>query len=488
LWRAARYGAALAAANQEMRSSADPEAAALVKARVLLRAFDPAHVLPLLLDAPQSFSTNERRLEAAMLLALACAKIGDADAARDLLRVDDVPGSLCAEWLVVRAQIAWMAGDDVNARVFIAADPGPDPVIRMRHADIRGWIAARAGRPLEQAEILHEAFRAYVSAEMPDVGVAASALRILAALNAELHVPPLNDTLHDAIERFPWTDDLRTERFQALHFLSTSEAVNGEWFSAIRCAQEAHRLAPSAAWRVMTLLDLAFVRMTCGDARSSTADLYEALDLCEKVDWQSTHDEERFTLLEAAELCADVDPLRAHGILLKARDLLGAVRPSMAARFEPRSRARLAQANGAVMRGIGQTKAAERSFREAFGVYDRAGHLWRAGMIALRIYECTGDEQWLHVARQRVAVYPKSWMAREITRCGERDADEVWRMLPRRPRQVCELLTQGYRGPDIAERLGISVHTVRVHIQAVYQAFNVNSQADLMRKRGTTAI
>jgi DNA-binding NarL/FixJ family response regulator len=51
-----------------------------------------------------------------------------------------------------------------------------------------------------------------------------------------------------------------------------------------------------------------------------------------------------------------------------------------------------------------------------------------------------------------------------------------------RPReeQVLQLVAEGWRVTSIADRLGISDHTVRKHLQGVYRKVGVRSQAELV--------
>jgi len=46
--------------------------------------------------------------------------------------------------------------------------------------------------------------------------------------------------------------------------------------------------------------------------------------------------------------------------------------------------------------------------------------------------------------------------------------------------QILDLLTTGCSEKEIAELIGISVHTVHVYVKRVYLAFKVHSRAELM--------
>jgi DNA-binding NarL/FixJ family response regulator len=53
--------------------------------------------------------------------------------------------------------------------------------------------------------------------------------------------------------------------------------------------------------------------------------------------------------------------------------------------------------------------------------------------------------------------------------------------LTQRQMQVCELVVEGLTNKDIAERLGITVHTVKVHRAEVMRQMSVDSVAELVR-------
>ena len=54
--------------------------------------------------------------------------------------------------------------------------------------------------------------------------------------------------------------------------------------------------------------------------------------------------------------------------------------------------------------------------------------------------------------------------------------------LPPRQRQVLELLLEGLADKEIAERLGISRHTVNQYTKQIYRRFGVTSRAVLMAR------
>jgi DNA-binding NarL/FixJ family response regulator len=64
--------------------------------------------------------------------------------------------------------------------------------------------------------------------------------------------------------------------------------------------------------------------------------------------------------------------------------------------------------------------------------------------------------------------------------------------LSAREQEILELLSQGKVSKEIADQLGISYHTVRVHLKHIYEKLHVRSQAEallrFMADRGPSAI
>jgi DNA-binding CsgD family transcriptional regulator len=60
-------------------------------------------------------------------------------------------------------------------------------------------------------------------------------------------------------------------------------------------------------------------------------------------------------------------------------------------------------------------------------------------------------------------------------------AQSVLDSLPRRSREVAELLIQGKQNKWIAWKLGISRHTIKYHVRRVYSMLGVNSRLELLR-------
>lgn len=62
--------------------------------------------------------------------------------------------------------------------------------------------------------------------------------------------------------------------------------------------------------------------------------------------------------------------------------------------------------------------------------------------------------------------------------------NEHFQLLSRREKEIVEELARGYRYKEIAEKLFLSVDTVRTHIRNIYEKLQVNSRIEALRKTG----
>lgn len=75
-------------------------------------------------------------------------------------------------------------------------------------------------------------------------------------------------------------------------------------------------------------------------------------------------------------------------------------------------------------------------------------------------------------------------IARRVIRSFQqpRKASKAVDVLSERERQVLDQLAQGYRYKEIAERLELSIETVRTHIRNLYDKLQVSSRTDALNK------
>ncbi len=64
------------------------------------------------------------------------------------------------------------------------------------------------------------------------------------------------------------------------------------------------------------------------------------------------------------------------------------------------------------------------------------------------------------------------------------NSNEYFQTLTRREQEILEQLSKGYRYKEIADKLFVSIETVRTHIRNIYEKLQVNSRVDALRKTG----
>jgi len=62
--------------------------------------------------------------------------------------------------------------------------------------------------------------------------------------------------------------------------------------------------------------------------------------------------------------------------------------------------------------------------------------------------------------------------------------NDYFQNLSRREQEILEQLSKGYRYKEIADKLFVSIETVRTHIRNIYEKLQVNSRADALKKTG----
>jgi DNA-binding NarL/FixJ family response regulator len=62
--------------------------------------------------------------------------------------------------------------------------------------------------------------------------------------------------------------------------------------------------------------------------------------------------------------------------------------------------------------------------------------------------------------------------------------NEHFQLLSRREQEILEQLARGYRYKEIADKLFLSVDTVRTHIRNIYEKLQVNSRIEALKKTG----
>jgi len=62
--------------------------------------------------------------------------------------------------------------------------------------------------------------------------------------------------------------------------------------------------------------------------------------------------------------------------------------------------------------------------------------------------------------------------------------NDYFQELSRREQEILEQLSRGYRYKEIADKLFVSIETVRTHIRNIYEKLQVNGRAEALKKTG----
>jgi DNA-binding CsgD family transcriptional regulator len=305
------------------------------------------------------------------------------------------------------------------------------------------------------------------------------ALQNVATLGRELSFDEAADVARKEIDAdVPWSEDHQAQRFQALKAIGWSCALRGDMLGCFRYLRFAERVIPSAAFAVILLLDRAHFARIVGETNWALDEIAKAESIAEGVDWQALVGEERVGLLLLAEATASIDRERGRYYLARYKALDKMRSPIYLFAFDHRLEAYAAYAEGVVRLAANDTDGAEEAFRKAWSTFDRIGYDWRAARAAIGLLDATKKERWRHLAEDKLQAFPRSWLARDLRDHEMRTIPTV--KLPPMQNKVFTMLCQKMTTAEIAQELGLSQHTVRNHLKAVFRAYRVNNRAALV--------
>ncbi|MFN2459489.1 MAG: hypothetical protein ABR591_02155 [Candidatus Velthaea sp.] len=357
------------------------------------------------------------------MLAGALARIGDPEAAREALVEADLyatcAGSnfLNAEVGYFKAVTAWTARDFATAeRIAFEALDESAGTSHARLLELLALAAGMRGNSSQHIALLQNAIGHLERLETRDVFLEANMLNNLAIPASETNAPGLRDFISTRLHDIPWHEELLSLRFHVTRHLAWLDALTGDHLSAFRRFRAASDMARGPAWKIFALTDRAYLAREMGEALSAAESVADAEELVANVDWKACEADEARGLLMLATLVAPSDPARAAGYVERYTARRKKMDPTlMAAHSDPLHRARELHAL-ALVEHADHRECAERYLREAHRLFIAAGSRWRAAVVALDIYERTGDENSLRFARDHADRIPQSWLARRISR------------------------------------------------------------------------
>ncbi|MBV8727117.1 MAG: response regulator transcription factor [Candidatus Eremiobacteraeota bacterium] len=386
--------------------------------------------------------------------------------------------SLLLELAHHRGNAAWALHDDQQALSDAAIlESCDDATYRGLGLFLHSWVDVRRGDAATHARRLLQALNAFEKAPQRDEYRIARALYTLAVVCREMKLPKATSRLKSAVQCVAWSRGMALEHYHVTRQLGWIEALSGNELAAFRLLKQSAALAPSNAWRVLSLLDRAKLARSNGEESFVHDQLQEAQSVATEIKWSETHNEERSALLIFAELFAQADPKIATAYLEKFRSL-PSVDGNLAYASDRRVNAFAAYSAGIAHKQLGNGAIALAALTDAWETFEQYGYGWRSALAAAEVYELTGARTWLTRAQHAIAPWADSWIARKIAKL---DAEKLpTARLTFTQRRVYDALLEGSSTKDIAEKLGRSPNTIRNHIAAVFIAFRVKSRAQLL--------
>lgn len=290
----------------------------------------------------------------------------------------------------------------------------PIPIDRAQAYSQRSWIAAKQEDIRTQLRYLQLSLEQHLLCDPIDQYAFMHMLVALASLCREIPTHGIIDKVRMAFGHARRTEITDFSWFMMLRVIGWIDALQGDEISAVRRFHDAEACAPSAFWRVFCLVDRAYLADAVGRGAAAHDTLAEADAQAWPLEWSSTHQEERIILLTLAHLYASKDPARAQAYLAKFRALRTDMHDRVGWVSDRRTRAFQLSAQGAALLHLDDREAGTAMLREAWEIFTAYEYGWRAALAALTLFEATNDGSWLERAREQIAPWPNSWIARRV--------------------------------------------------------------------------
>jgi tetratricopeptide (TPR) repeat protein len=492
--RSARYDEALELlAGCADWDGADAEQAVLIECETIARR-DPVAALARLAAVGDLFASDAGRFGYELEMGRTHANVGDLDSAQARIDAAAVLAARVPHGEVLlcyhSARLRWLRGDyDPYAPDVTRALAHSDPTVAASAHAVRGWLHSGRGDFAAQIADLSRAlaFAATPAGVPVDVAVLAITCYSLARVAFETADAAGMAAARAAYERIAWTPDVAGERYNAMRTFAWDAFMRGQPGPAQRAFKEARAIAPSAAWRVVSHLDRAYVARFSRNEAWALEELAQADRLAQDVRWESTSGEERQALVILALLHAPSDAARAQRwAATYSRIGMDNVHRPLAIARDRRTVAFLRYAQGRIDQTLGRRDDAVNALHEAYEIFDACSHHYRAMLAASALAELTGEPRWSTAANAHARRYPGCPLASMAGDAVARE-DAMPRALSVLQRQMARAMLGGAADGELSRRFSRSAFTVEREVRAVYDAFGVGSRAALLaeaRHRG----
>lgn len=454
----------------------------LMAAHAALRG-DPAAALKMLLDLRVPATQRKQHVERDALLAEAYARTRDFPSADARLEA-----ALETARQLKDSDLVALVGYRMVRRYLVAENPeearkglklarsGASETSRLYALWSEILILPYEERVREQSEMLVAFLHMLNPHGYEHMNLRAWGTHNLAGLVREFPIPGAISEIERQLGGVAWGPDFAMNRYQTLRALGWAKAMQGDYFNAFRYLKQASGVAPTDSWKVVAACDRAYLARALGEHRWSRAELDEAEQLAQGVDWHATHGEERMGLLLLAELFSGIDATSAAMYMARYRQLDEPSVSPLLRRHDARLTAFAQYSTGIVELALGEKRRGLAQLRSAQEVFDRFGYSFRAARCLLAEYTATANDELLTEAERRLRPYPQSWLAQDLQAIGQRQ--EV--ALPPMQQRVFLEICKGKSNAEIAKTLGRSAFTVSNHIKQIFKTFGVGSRSALV--------
>ena len=286
--------------------------------------------------------------------------------------------------------------------------------IRARAYDLQGHIAARDLRFSEQANLIYLGF-----AELDKLGefdhfIESQMLSNLASIALDRDVAGVYEFVRDRVATVTFPGACVEKEFEIRRQIGLCASMHGDHVGALREFRRSSEIAPSRASKIKALLDRSSLATELNELVFAHEESDFALELTRQVEWSTVSSAEIFGLLSMAQNLAVRNPSEARRLLNLFGECKKKLNPFQNDATELSFSGREFQAAALISRSEGDIERAVRSNLDALSVFKRVGYVGRAGVVAVELFELTGERSYLDFAAAYTAKIPQSHLARRV--------------------------------------------------------------------------
>jgi DNA-binding CsgD family transcriptional regulator len=422
-----------------------------------------------------SVSSDDRILSAS-LLDVVLASMGRAEFNRySALEFYVSAPQVAAEAVYFFASAAYMRQDYAKARQLLASHSPLLPVLIARYALLEGFLCAAADQDFMRQASLTEKALAILQTQAPDERYfIASCAETLAHLVRELRFSTGLAYLQGLVSTI-WEDGFQEAQFQVLRTVAWMYALDAHYGAALCLLERASLASTTNLMRAFVQLDCASVAVFAGSSVHAKASFEIADNYIRGIKHNSGRSHAVILPL-GAQVAAEVGECKRA---IEYCEMAEGAKSQIARHYNlahgPRYEAMISEAK-ALAYASEDRKNAIKHAKAAYGVFSPIGYGWRAGRMALFLYQMTRKAVWRGRALEHLSAYPDSPFYRMLS------VGTTRRTLTPTQQQVLTLLARGYRTKRIAAELNRASTTVCTHIRRIHAAFGVNSRQELLAK------